>query len=89
MKYQSTNIYNFINQLASSYESFAQDKNIKLSVDTVDPDIEVWIDTLNFEKVIFNLLSNAFKFTPADGSININISKVTPPNKKIINSRIY
>ncbi len=82
MKYQSTNIYNFINQLASSYESFAQDKNIKLSVDTVDPDIEVWIDTLNFEKVIFNLLSNAFKFTPADGSININISKVTPPNKK-------
>ncbi|MCW3785570.1 two-component regulator propeller domain-containing protein [Plebeiibacterium sediminum] len=81
MKYQSTNIYNFINQLASSYETFAQDKNIKLSVDTVDPDIEVWIDTLNFEKVIFNLLSNAFKFTPSDGSIEINISRETIANK--------
>ncbi len=82
MKYQPTNIYNFIKQLTSSYDSFALDKKITLSVNTVDPDIEVWIDTLNFEKVIFNLLSNAFKFTPAEGSIDIQITKESIKNKK-------
>ncbi len=82
MKYQPTNIYNFISQITNSFESFATDKKISLSVKTEDPDIEVWIDSLNFEKVIFNLLSNAFKFTPADGAIDIKISRQTIKNKK-------
>ena len=37
-------------------------------------ELPVWIDRDNFDKVIVNLLSNAFKFTPAGGEIKISIT---------------
>ncbi|WP_297099290.1 two-component regulator propeller domain-containing protein [uncultured Draconibacterium sp.] len=75
VKFQKTNLYNFIREIAQSYEILATEKNINFSIHAPDESIEVWIDPLNFEKVILNLLSNAFKFTPAEGSIELNISR--------------
>ncbi|MBN2596774.1 MAG: response regulator [Marinifilaceae bacterium] len=75
IKFQQTNIYSFIKEIAQSFELLANDKNISFSITTSDPDIEVWIDPLNFEKVIFNLLSNAFKFTLSGGEIELSIAK--------------
>ncbi|WP_461639138.1 two-component regulator propeller domain-containing protein [Labilibaculum euxinus] len=77
IKFQQTNIYSFIKEIAQSFELLANDKNISFSITTSDPDIEVWIDPLNFEKVIFNLLSNAFKFTLSGGEIELSITKET------------
>lgn len=74
IKYQQTNIYNFIKEIAQSYELVANDKKITFNIVTNNPNINVWIDTLNFEKVILNLLSNAFKFTPSEGEIELKIS---------------
>ena len=34
----------------------------------------LWIDRSNFDKVVVNLLSNAFKYTPAGGSITVNLT---------------
>ena len=75
IKYQQINIYQFIQEITHSYDLLVASKNISLDIETADPDIQVWIDPLNFEKVILNLLSNAFKFTPQGGSVKVSIDR--------------
>ncbi len=76
VKFQETNLFNFVTEVASSYEILADSKSIDFSIKSEDEGLLVWIDPLNFEKIISNLLSNAFKFTPSGGEVKIRISKV-------------
>ncbi|MFV0591596.1 MAG: two-component regulator propeller domain-containing protein [Draconibacterium sp.] len=82
VKFQKVNISNFIREIAEAYELVAGEKNITFNISTTDELIEVWIDPLNFEKVILNLLSNAFKFTPTGGEVELNISRVLAKNQE-------
>ncbi|MFN8257101.1 MAG: two-component regulator propeller domain-containing protein [Bacteroidales bacterium] len=82
MKYQNTNLYSFVKEVAQSYELLAYNKKIDFTIETTDPDLMVWIDPLNFEKVILNLLSNAFKFTPTEGKVELKITKETNSNSE-------
>ena len=41
----------------------------------IEPQIEIWIDKDKLEKIIFNLLSNAFKHTQAGNSIQFSVTK--------------
>ncbi len=75
-KYQKVNITQFIKDVSESYKLLAIDKSIQFNINSKDENINVWIDPLNFEKVIFNLLSNAFKFTQTNGQIEVEISNV-------------
>lgn len=44
-------------------------------VEAIDADLPpVWADARRFKQIIFNLLSNAVKFTPAGGSITVDLS---------------
>jgi DNA-binding response OmpR family regulator len=52
----------------------AESKQIALSFEHDTDRLPVWIDRKNFDKVIFNILSNAFKFTPTGGKIDIKIT---------------
>jgi signal transduction histidine kinase/ligand-binding sensor domain-containing protein/DNA-binding response OmpR family regulator len=80
IKYQQINIYQFIKEVAQSYDILASEKNISFEILAKNKDLLIWIDALNFEKVILNLLSNAFKFTPAGGKVEINIFKEVSNN---------
>ena len=82
VKFQRTNLYDFIKEVAESYELLAENKEIEFKITCNSPELEVWIDPLNFEKVILNLLSNAFKFTPTGGHVEIAIEKDTVRNIK-------
>src|SRR5690606_10594675 len=63
------------------------ERNIDFSV-TSDPTyIPVWIHTNSIDKVINNLLSNAFKYTPDNGSIDVSIT--TTSNKHLSRQRNY
>lgn len=72
VKFQLTRIVAFIREISKAYEVFAETKKITLDI-SGDDSIGVWIDPLNFEKVILNLLSNAFKYTPEEGKIAIEV----------------
>lgn len=65
----------FIEEVVSHFEEQASLQNIKLSVEYDQNNFIIWSDPSMLEKIIFNLLSNAFKATPANGSITVQINK--------------
>lgn len=69
----SVELVNVINQLVQSFESLAIQKNIKLSIIHDVKECFVFVDIDKLEKVLINLLSNAFKFTNGPGEIKINL----------------
>lgn len=66
-----TDIVSFINDIRDIFEVLAQKKQINLTFTHSVDSLDVWIDLNNFDKVLLNVLSNAFKFTPEHGTINI------------------
>tara|TARA_R110002049_G_scaffold17238_5_gene67415 strand:- start:12216 stop:14819 length:2604 start_codon:yes stop_codon:yes gene_type:complete len=73
LKASETNIYEFSVRIFKDFEREAQKRNIEFTISTNDKNLIVCIDRNLMDKVYFNLLSNAFKFTPDNGSIHINI----------------
>jgi CheY-like chemotaxis protein len=51
--------------------------------------LPVYIDPDNFDKVILNILSNALKFTPGNGEVNIHLSMAKDENASATGSRKY
>lgn len=47
-----------------NFRSTGKYKNIQLQLHSTLRELNVWVDTGNFDKIILNILSNAFKFTP-------------------------
>ena len=69
------NIVPFIQEVVSHFEEEAFLKNIMLTVDYDQDDLLIWSDPSMLEKIIFNLLSNAFKATPKGGLITVHVNK--------------
>ncbi|WP_242204237.1 hybrid sensor histidine kinase/response regulator transcription factor [Aestuariivivens insulae] len=68
------NIVPFVENIKQAFNGWAEIKDIDFSLTTSSNDIEVWFDKTKLKKVLFNLLSNAFKFTPEHGKIALNLS---------------
>ncbi|TRW23282.1 response regulator [Flavobacterium zepuense] len=63
-------LVNLIEQIAELFDDWAMDKNIEymLNIPSAMPG---WFDKDKLEKIIFNLMSNAFKYTPVNGTITL------------------
>ena len=68
------NICSFVKEIYTSFEAVAQERNIKAVFNCPEYEIDFLFDCDQMEKVFFNLLSNAYKFTPADGQISVDIN---------------
>jgi signal transduction histidine kinase/DNA-binding response OmpR family regulator/ligand-binding sensor domain-containing protein len=75
MKLQTTlqNIVPFLKALLLSFTSYAERKRITLKFNSTHDEIIIYLDKDKAEKIITNILSNAFKFTPEGGRIEINV----------------
>lgn len=74
IKVRELSLVSFTKNVTSYFKEEAFIKNIHLSIDTDVQDIAIYADEGMLEKIIFNILSNAFKFTPEGGAITIDIS---------------
>jgi signal transduction histidine kinase/ligand-binding sensor domain-containing protein/DNA-binding response OmpR family regulator len=73
--FRETEIVGFISDLKDTFTSYADRKHINLTFTHEGLErLMLWVDPANFDKIIMNILSNALKFTPTDGSININLA---------------
>lgn len=70
------NIVKFVKEVKLSFDALAEQLNINFNFDYSAPIIKVWFDRDQFEKILFNLLSNAFKNTPSGGTIRISIHEL-------------
>lgn len=68
------NIISFISEIMSSFKEVAHKRNIDIRLVSRDKELNIWFDVNMLDKVIFNLLSNAFKFTNDNGRVLITIS---------------
>ncbi|MGJ5641120.1 hybrid sensor histidine kinase/response regulator transcription factor [Formosa sp. S-31] len=67
------NVFNDIEDIALSFRELARKKQIDFVVNCPQNLSEAWYDKDKIEHVIYNLLSNAFKFTPKDGNIQLTV----------------
>jgi signal transduction histidine kinase/ligand-binding sensor domain-containing protein/DNA-binding response OmpR family regulator len=67
-------IVRFIRELTYSFEEIACQRSIILDFYTTIKSYELWFDEDKMDKIIYNLLSNAFKFTPDKGHISVGVS---------------
>ncbi|MBE0571538.1 MAG: response regulator [Ignavibacteriaceae bacterium] len=78
------NIAQFVKGLTLEFESIAEQRDISLKVIIEKEDVEAYFDKEKLEKIITNLLSNAFKFTPAGGRITVKVSETQSNQVEII-----
>lgn len=69
----NTNLYLFSKKIFNDFEREANRRNIDFKILCNNEGLEVYLDRNLMDKVYFNLLSNAFKFTPDNGKIEIII----------------
>lgn len=70
-----TNIVAFINEIGEPFQFTAHKQNIDFKVTAAKNNLITWFDHEAIEKIINNLLSNAFKFTPEYGHITVDITE--------------
>jgi signal transduction histidine kinase/DNA-binding response OmpR family regulator len=70
------NLNQLIERVSSQFASMADSRNITFQIDATEA-VDLYADGEKVEKIITNLLSNAFKFTAANGTIHLIITKRT------------
>lgn len=71
---QETDAVMFVKGICRMFDDAAESKEIAYSFDSSEPSRAMFLDQQMIDKVVFNLLSNAFKYTPAKGSISVSLS---------------
>lgn len=64
----------FLKEVVQSFSDLSEKKNIRLEFTTSVGKLETLFDQDKLEKIMFNLLSNAFKFTPEGGSVTVSLT---------------
>lgn len=65
----------FVGEIKSYFDSMASVRAISYTFTSSIKQCTLWIDPDLLERVFFNLLSNAFKFTPEGGSVRIELTE--------------
>lgn len=66
-------IVRFVKKIVDEFSPLAERKEIALRFDCPMEEKDCYFDAEKIEKVIYNLLSNAFKFTPKGGNISVGL----------------
>jgi signal transduction histidine kinase/DNA-binding response OmpR family regulator len=73
LRASKTNLFEFSKSIIYDFDREAKKRNIDFTLVTNNEEQEVYLDRNLMDKVYYNLLSNAFKFTPTNGKISISI----------------
>jgi signal transduction histidine kinase/DNA-binding response OmpR family regulator len=75
LKASEHNLVAFVRDIIDSFELYIQKSGLRLHFSTSHPEINCWFDENMLDKVFFNLISNAIKFSTEQGKIIIRIEK--------------
>jgi signal transduction histidine kinase/ligand-binding sensor domain-containing protein/DNA-binding response OmpR family regulator len=85
LKVSKGDLIAFISDIFNSFNDLASQRNIKLEIFKPQSNIptETWFDHEKIENVLYNIISNSFKYTPSPGKISLNINFM----KRVIDSQ--
>ncbi|HKJ42118.1 MAG TPA: two-component regulator propeller domain-containing protein [Sunxiuqinia sp.] len=72
LKYSKSDLVGFLKDICSTFVPLSKRKQIEFSVNCNLTKYDAVMDFKSIEKIVFNLLSNAFKYTPEGGTISLN-----------------
>lgn len=75
LKVECVDAVSFIKDIYQLFTEEARKRNIAYTFKHAEEKIDVWVDPIQMQKVVLNLLSNAFKYTPENKSIEVSVSK--------------
>lgn len=73
LKVQEIYFAGFVSKICDNFTEIAENQKIQFNFQDYSNNATVWIDPDSAEKIIINLLSNAFKYTPSGKSIYVNV----------------
>ena len=86
LQVSENDMIDFIRTLVLSFLSLAESKKINYEYDLPDSPEKVYYDQDKLEKILTNLISNAFKFTPAKGKVGIKVRFIRSPEQETPNT---
>lgn len=75
LKVERTDIVPFVKEIYQQFTDLARRRKITYTFEFAEEKTDVWFDPVQMQKAVFNLLSNAFKYTPEGGTIKVSIRK--------------
>lgn len=72
---QQMDFGDFVTSLANNFRNLAKERDINLVVRRPEEPLLIWADSEKIDKIVFNLLSNAFRFTPSGKRITIIVER--------------
>jgi signal transduction histidine kinase/ligand-binding sensor domain-containing protein/DNA-binding response OmpR family regulator len=84
IKISESDLPDFIHQTTKAFRWQAKNENINFNIITPDK-LKCFFDRDIIEKVVYNLLSNAFKFTPSNGIVEIELKSIWKEGNQLAN----
>lgn len=75
LKIAENDLHSFMTDIMEAYKGVAAKKHIDFRLVSRQPDIKAWFDQHLFDRALYNLLSNAFKFTADYGKVHICLER--------------
>ena len=74
LRVHKVELVSFIKSIIENFDLIGEHKKIKINFTPEIPEQEAWVDPNKFDSVIFNILSNALKFSPKGGKVTVGIN---------------
>lgn len=75
LKVQEVELANLVSKICDNFSEIAQNQHIQFNYQDYTGNATIWVDPDATEKIVMNLLSNAFKYTPVGKSIDVTIKE--------------
>jgi signal transduction histidine kinase/ligand-binding sensor domain-containing protein/DNA-binding response OmpR family regulator len=82
------NIVDFVRDTTISFSDLAEKKNIALEFKSSVAHLETLFDADKLEKILFNLLSNSFKFTLENGAVMVRLDELTTETTSLVQIQV-
>jgi signal transduction histidine kinase len=73
LDYSELDLGHLVRLVANNFETLAFDRAVTFTVQAPDHPVTAQVDPVRIQQVLLNLLSNAFKFTPPDGTVRLEL----------------
>lgn len=77
LHYAETRLGDFIADICHDFDYQAEERQLHLNFSNQAPDLTVWIDPDQFDKVVYNLIGNAIKYAKDGGEIEISLRQTS------------